>query len=50
MSYSSIHYNNEADYTELAKEYDYVIVASGTGDEARDLGIWANVIYTAVLL
>ncbi|WP_202710210.1 NAD(P)/FAD-dependent oxidoreductase [Sporosalibacterium faouarense] len=37
-----IQYNVPADYKELAKEYDYVVVSSGKVDEALDLGVWES--------
>ena len=35
-----IYYNASVNYKDLAKEYDYVVVASGREDEAKDMGLW----------
>lgn len=35
-----IHYNSPADYKELAKKYDYVVVATGIETTAKELGLW----------
>lgn len=35
-----IQYNMPADYKELSKQYDYVVVASGRITEAAQLGVW----------
>jgi flavin-dependent dehydrogenase len=32
--------NTPVDYKELAKEYDWVVIATGREKEARDLGVW----------
>jgi hypothetical protein len=37
---SAIHYNRSVDYKELSKKYDYVFIASGQTNEARELGVW----------
>lgn len=38
-----IRYNVRADYSRLSREYDYVIVATGSHDVAKILGCWENV-------
>lgn len=38
-----VRYNVRADYSRLALEYDYVIVATGTGDVTKVLGCWEDV-------
>ncbi|MFZ5354660.1 MAG: NAD(P)-binding protein [Bacillota bacterium] len=40
LHYSPVFFNTKADYIKLAKEYDYVIIASGKTDEAKDLEVW----------
>lgn len=40
LRFTPIHYNHNADYKELSKKYDWVIVATGSDAIARDLGIW----------
>ena len=37
-----IQYNTPADYKELSKKYDYVVVATGRDQEARELNIWED--------
>ncbi len=37
-----IHYNYLGDYKELAKSYDYVVVATGRETEARNMGLWQD--------
>lgn len=37
-----IYYNYLGDYKALAKEYDYVVVATGRETEARDMGFWQD--------
>lgn len=37
---SSIRFNRPADYKELAKKYDYVVVATGNEVAAKELGVW----------
>ncbi|WP_003544912.1 NAD(P)/FAD-dependent oxidoreductase [Desulfotomaculum nigrificans] len=43
-----IHYNCRANYSELAREYDYVVVATGNREVAASLGIWKNIFTTLV--
>lgn len=45
---SPVHYNIRANYSELAKEYDYVVVATGVREQAATLGIWHDVFTTKV--
>lgn len=40
---ATVRYNVRADYASLSREYDYVIVASGSPSIARVLGCWENV-------
>jgi len=40
---SKVHFNTRADYSELAREFDYVVVANGQYDIARTLGVWSNI-------
>ena len=35
-----IHYNSPADYKELSKKYDYVVVATGMDTTAKELDVW----------
>ncbi|MEG6523874.1 dehydrogenase [Desulfotomaculum sp. 1211_IL3151] len=37
-----IHFNRPADYKELAKSYDYVVVATGKDTAAKELGVWED--------
>lgn len=37
-----INYNYLGDYNELAKKYDYVVVATGREAEARNMGLWQD--------
>lgn len=37
---TAIHYNRFADYKELAKKYDYVVVATGNDVAAKELNVW----------
>ncbi len=45
---SPINFNCRANYSELAQEYDYVVVANGSRDVAASLGIWKNIFTTMV--
>lgn len=45
---SNIYYNSRAEYAELAKEYDYVVVATGNREVPATLGIWKNIFSTMV--
>lgn len=45
---SRINFNCQADYAELAKEYDYVVVATGHRQVAATLGIYKNVFIALV--
>lgn len=37
-----IYFNSNADYKELAKSYDWVVVATGNERVARELGVWVD--------
>lgn len=37
-----IYYNYLGDYKELAKQFEYVVVATGRETEARDMGLWQD--------
>lgn len=37
-----IHHNRIADYKELSKTYDYVVVATGNERVAKELGVWVD--------
>ncbi|HEY5584941.1 MAG TPA: dehydrogenase [Ruminiclostridium sp.] len=39
---TAIHYNSLVDYKELSSKYDYVVVATGKDDEARELKVWED--------
>lgn len=39
---TSIRYNRPADYKELSKKYDYVVVATGSEVAAKELGVWED--------
>lgn len=45
---SNIYYNTRAKYAELAKEYDYVVVATGNRQIAATLGVWKDIFTTMV--
>lgn len=45
---TKINFNCRADYTELAKEYDYVVVANGNLQVPATLGVWKTVFSTMV--
>jgi len=42
ISKTPIFYNYLGDYTALAKEYEYVVVATGRETEARKMGLWED--------
>ncbi|GAB6158234.1 NAD(P)/FAD-dependent oxidoreductase [Desulfotomaculum varum] len=45
---SRIHFNCRADYSALAREYDYVVVATGNRHIPATLGIWKDIFSTKV--
>jgi len=45
---SNIYLRTEADYKDLKKVYDYVVVASGYPNEAKESGIWQNIIKMSI--
>ena len=45
---SKIFLNTEVNYKELKNDYDYVVVASGSPFEAKQLGIWQDIIKMSV--
>lgn len=40
-----IYFNRPADYKELSKKYDYVVVADGKDTVGKDLGVWEDLGY-----
>jgi flavin-dependent dehydrogenase len=40
--------NKEVDFKKIKNDYDYVVVASGLPDEAKQLGIWQDIIKMGV--
>lgn len=42
LTKTPIHYNYLGDYNALAKEYEYVVVATGRETEARSMGLWQD--------
>ncbi len=42
------YFNKEVDYKKLRNKYDYVVVASGQPFEARQLGIWQDILSMSV--
>jgi flavin-dependent dehydrogenase len=38
-----VHFNRVADYKELSKKYDYVVVATGKETVAKELGVWKDI-------
>ena len=45
---SKINYNCKAVYSELAQDYDYVVVATGNREISATLGIWKDIFTTMV--
>ncbi len=45
---SRIHLKKEADFRKLRNQYDYVVVASGHPFEAKQLGIWRDIIHMTI--
>lgn len=45
---SKFFFNTEADFRELKKAYDYVVVASGFPFEAKQAGIWRDIIKMSI--
>lgn len=45
---SRVNYNCRGNYSELAREYDYVVVATGNRQVAASLGIWKDIFSTTV--
>lgn len=45
---SRIHFNCRGNYSELAGEYDYVVVATGNRQTAATLGIWKNILISII--
>lgn len=39
---TAIHYNSLVDYKDLSSKYDYVVVATGRDNEARELNVWKD--------
>ena len=39
---TAVYMNTPVDYKELAKEYDWVVIATGREKEARELGVWED--------
>lgn len=37
-----VHFNRIADYKELSRKYDYVVVATGKDTAPKELGVWEN--------
>jgi flavin-dependent dehydrogenase len=46
---SKVNFNNRANYAELAREYEHVVVANGTHDVSRTLGTWSAVYQTHLI-
>lgn len=46
---SKVCFNTLADYSRLAREYDYVVVANGNYDVTRTLGLWSNIYDTYLI-
>jgi flavin-dependent dehydrogenase len=42
LTKTPIHYNHLGDYNALAKEYEFVVVATGRETEARNMGLWQD--------
>lgn len=45
---AKIYLKTEVDYKDLKKDYDYVVIASGNPTEAKELGIWQDIIKMSV--
>lgn len=39
---TQVYFNTQVDYKELAQQYDYVVVATGTETAARELRVWKD--------
>jgi len=37
-----VHFNQAADYKELSKKYDYVVIATGKDTAAKEMGVWTD--------
>ncbi len=48
MVKSKVHYNVKADYEELSREYDYVVVCTGNYHEAKTLGLWDDLFHSVL--
>lgn len=48
MVKTKINFNTYIDYKKIKSQYDYVIIATGKKDEAKELGIWQDIISTYV--
>lgn len=46
MIKSKINYNVHADYEELSKEYDHVVICTGNNKIAKTLGLWDNLFHS----
>ncbi len=46
---SKVHFNTRGDYADLARQYDYVVVANGQYDITRTLGLWSNLYQTYLI-
>ncbi|MBM7856185.1 flavin-dependent dehydrogenase [Desulfohalotomaculum tongense] len=46
MLKTKVHYNVHADYEQLSREYDYVIVCTGNSRTAKTLGVWDDLFYS----
>lgn len=38
-----VHFNRPADYKELSRKYDYVVVSTGKETAAKELGVWQDI-------
>jgi len=48
LRHSNVYLGEYADFQDLSKKYDYVVIASGTSDFTRELGCWYEWINTYV--
>ncbi len=46
---SKVYFNTRADYSQLAREYDHVVVANGQHDITRTLGLWSTLYQTHII-
>ena len=46
---SKVYFNTRADYSQLAREYDHVVVANGQHDITMTMGLWSTIYQTHII-